>query len=71
MCFKQEFSVFKQQYTYFHTLFHPHVFSKNINVTRTTLPNDPKYSIRILPNILQESGKVKTKGCPLSAQWRK
>ena len=24
--FKQQFSVFKQHYTYFHTLFHPHVF---------------------------------------------
>ena len=38
--FKHMFSVFKQHYTYFHTLFHLHVFSKNTNnVTRTTLPN--------------------------------
>ena len=26
--FKQPFSVFKQHYTYFHTFFHPRVFSK-------------------------------------------
>ena len=25
---KQQFSVFKQHFTYFHTLFHPHVFSQ-------------------------------------------
>ena len=25
--FKQQFSVFKQHYTYLYTLFHPHVFS--------------------------------------------
>ena len=38
--FKHMFSVFKQYYTYFRTLFHPHVFPKNINnITRTTLPN--------------------------------
>ena len=38
--FKYMFSVFKQYYTYFYTLFHPHVFLKNINnVTITTLPN--------------------------------
>ena len=37
---KQQFSVFKQYYTYFHILFHLYVFSKNTNnVTRTTLPN--------------------------------
>ena len=35
------FSVFKH-YTYFHILFHPHVFLKNTNnVTRTMLPNCP------------------------------
>ena len=40
LVFKQQFSVFKQYYTYFHTFFHPHVFLKNTNnVTRTTLPN--------------------------------
>ena len=40
--FKQQFSVFKQYYMYFHTFFHPHVFPKNTNnVTRTTLPNEP------------------------------
>ena len=40
--FKQQFSMFKQHYTYFHTLFHPHVFPKNTNnVTRTALPNGP------------------------------
>ena len=32
--------MFKQHYTYFYTLFHPHIFSKNTNnITRTTLPN--------------------------------
>ena len=40
--FKHIFSVFKQHYTYFHALFHSHVFPKNTNnVTRTTLPNGP------------------------------
>ena len=40
--FKHMFLVFKQHYMYFYTLFHPHVFSKNINnATRTTLPNCP------------------------------
>ena len=29
-CFEQQFSVFKQHYTYFHTLFHPHVFLKKL-----------------------------------------
>ena len=29
--FKQQLSVFKQHYTYFHTLFHSHVFPKNTN----------------------------------------
>jgi len=38
--FKHIFSVFKQHYTYFYTLFYSHVFLKNTNnVTRTTLPN--------------------------------
>ena len=32
--------MFKQYYTYFHLLFHLHIFSKNTNnLTRTTLPN--------------------------------
>ena len=26
--FKQQFSVFKQHFTHFHTLFHPYVFSQ-------------------------------------------
>jgi len=40
--FEQQFLVFKQSYMYFHTLFHPYVFPKNINnVTRTMLPNWP------------------------------
>ena len=39
-CFEQQFSVFKQYYTYFHIIFHSHVFSKNTNnVTR--IANDP------------------------------
>jgi len=38
--FKQQFSVFKQHYTYFHIFFHLYVFSKNTNnVTRTILSN--------------------------------
>ena len=37
------FLIFKQHYTHFYILFHPHVFSKNTNnVTKTTLPNGPK-----------------------------
>ena len=40
--FKHMFSVFKQHYKYFHTLFHPHVVPKNINnITKTILPNEP------------------------------
>ena len=36
------FSVFKQHYTYFHTLFHLHVFQKiTNNITQTSLPNEP------------------------------
>ena len=39
---EQQFSVFKQHYTYFHILFHPHVFPKNTdNITRAILPNEP------------------------------
>ena len=39
---RQQFSVFKQHYMYFHTLFHPYIFLKNTdNVTRTTLLNGP------------------------------
>ena len=39
---KHMFSVFKQHYTLFHTLFHPHVFQKNTNnITQTLLPNGP------------------------------
>ena len=35
---KQQFSIFKQHYTYFHALFHPYVFSKNTNnITRIIL----------------------------------
>ena len=36
------FSVFKQHYTHFHTLFYSHEFQKTINnITRTFLPNRP------------------------------
>ena len=39
--FNNMFSIFKQYYTYFYTLFHPHIFSKNTkNVVKTTLPNE-------------------------------
>ena len=38
--FEQQFSSFKQHYTYFYTLFYSYIFSKNTNnVTRTTLSN--------------------------------
>ena len=38
--FEQQFSVFKQYYTYFHTFFYLYVFSKNTNnITKTTLSN--------------------------------
>ena len=40
--FKYMFSIFKQHYTNFHTIFHPQVFLKNTNnATRTIIPNDP------------------------------
>ena len=40
--FSNMFSIFKQYYTHFHTLFHSHVFQKNTNnITQTTLPNGP------------------------------
>ena len=56
--------MFKQYYTYFHTLFHPHVFPKNTNnVTRTTLPSTPLYILRNSKfnylNIIQTYTKVK------------
>ena len=39
------FSVFKQHYTHFYTLFHPHVFKKTTNnITQTSSPNSPKTS---------------------------
>ena len=35
-----KFSVFKQYYMYFYTLFHLYIFSKNINnIIRNLLPN--------------------------------
>ena len=38
----RSFSVFKQHYTHFYTLFHPHVFQKIINnITQTPLPIEP------------------------------
>ena len=60
--FKQMFLVFKQYYTYFHTLFHLHIFSKNTNnVTRTRLPNDPlsfkRWDIRVFRLIKTENSK--------------
>ena len=50
--FKQQFSVFKQHYTYFYILFYLHIFPKNTNnITRNFLPNGPldTYSIKKLP----------------------
>ena len=50
--FKYMFSVFKQHYTHFHTLFHLHVFPKSTNnVTRATLPNSPKVFQNMARNI--------------------
>ena len=50
--FKQQFSMFKQHYTYFYILFYLHIFPKNTNnITRNFLPNGPldTYSIKKLP----------------------
>ena len=48
--FNNMFSIFKQYYTHFHTLFYLHVFQKNTNnVTRTTLPNNPQVFHNICP----------------------
>ena len=42
---KLTFSHFKQHYTHFHTLFHPHVFQKTTNITfQITLRNTPLVS---------------------------
>ena len=52
------FSVFKQHYKYFHTLFHPHVVPKNINnVTKTILPNKPLISLTVFYISLENSVK--------------
>ena len=37
------FEHFKFTYTFFHTLFHPHIYQKySSNITQTSLPNTPK-----------------------------
>ena len=52
------FSVFKQHYKYFHTLFHPHVVPKNINnVTKTILPNEPLIFLTVFYIFLENSVK--------------
>ena len=52
------FSIFKQHYKYFHTLFHPHVVPKNINnVTKTILPNKPLISLTVFYISLENSVK--------------
>ena len=62
--FKYMFSVLKQFYTYFHTLFHSHVFPKNTNnVTRIILPNGPclnteNYYLKLLTKQLYLFGNV-------------
>ena len=46
--FEQQFSVFKQHYTYFHILFYQHIFSKNTNnitITILLLLNKPLKSV--------------------------
>ena len=43
------FSVFKQYYTHFYTLFHSYVFHKTTNNNiQTSLPNGPSFSLGIL-----------------------
>ena len=55
--FKYMFSVFKQHYTHFHTLFHLHVFPKSTNnVTRATLPNSPKVFQNMVVHLKIETG---------------
>ena len=39
LLFKQQFSIFKQYYTYFYIFFYSYVFSQNNNVIRNLLPN--------------------------------
>ena len=52
------FSIFKQHYKYFHTLFHPHVVPKNINnVTKTILPNEPLIFLTVFYISLENSVK--------------
>ena len=52
------FSVFKQHYKYFHTLFHPHIVPKNINnVTKTILPNEPLIFLTVFYISLENSVK--------------
>ena len=52
------FSVFKQHYKYFHTLFHPYVVPKNINnVTKTILPNEPLIFLTVFYISLENSVK--------------
>ena len=52
------FSVFKQHYKYFHTIFHPHVVPKNINnVTKTILPNEPLIFLTVFYISLENSVK--------------
>ena len=42
-------TVFKHYNTYFHILFHPHVFSQNLNnITRNFLPNEIMLDIIIV-----------------------
>ena len=44
---KLTFSHFKQRYTYFHTLFHPHIFQKTLNnSSQTALPTPSFHKIK-------------------------
>ena len=61
------FSVFKQHYTLFHTLFHPHIFQKTTNnIAQTPLPNGPlvftnsKTSSIYFNNTLYNKSNIKT-----------
>ena len=49
--FKQQFSIYKQYYTYFYTLLHLYIFSNNTNnVIRTTLPNGSQNIVKNTKN---------------------
>ena len=61
------FYVFKQHYTLFHILFHPHVFQKTINnITQTPLPNG---SLKLQALELDSSRVFRLMNVILQDQW--